>query len=223
VIIAEIGLDMSRFPDADQLVSWAGVCPGNNESAGKRFSGRMRKGNRYLRRVLTQSAWSIVHKKECFLTSLFWRVAARGGRTKAAMAVAHRILSIAWHIIKNEGEVYRELGGSHQDRLRPQRSARRLVHRLEQLGFEVSVKPKAAEVATTPLESVTPSASPVSRRSRPSRSAMPASSAPHQKPEVLPADPDVCRRCARWGIACIHVRNAKRRSSTLAPTTESVT
>jgi hypothetical protein len=90
VIIAEIGLDMSRFPDADQLVSWAGVCPGNNQSAGKRFSGRMRKDNRYLRHVLTQSAWSIVHKKECFLTSLFWRVAARmpslGARSCEAFA-----------------------------------------------------------------------------------------------------------------------------------------
>lgn len=150
VIIAEIGLDMSRFPDAAHLVSWAGLCPGNNESAGKRFSGRVRKGNRYLRRVLTQSAWSITHKKECFLTSLFWRMAARGGRTKAAIAVAHRVLAIAWHIIKNEGEVYREIGGSHQDRLRPQRSARRLVHRLEQLGFEVNLKAKAGEAAPAP-------------------------------------------------------------------------
>jgi transposase len=219
VIVAEIGLDMSRFPDADHLVSWAGVCPGNNESAGKRFSGRMRKGNRYLRRVLTQSAWSITHKKECFLTSLFWRVAARGGRTKAAMAVGHRILSIAWHIIKKEGEVYRELGGSHQDCLRPQRSARRLVHRLEQLGFEVSVKPKAAEPAPPP-ESVTPRAN-TNRRTR--RSATPAPSTSQQKPEALPADPSVCRRCARWGIACIHLRNANRRSRAVASPAESVT
>lgn len=222
VIIAEIGLDMSRFPDAAHLVSWAGLCPGNNESAGKRFSGRMRKGNRYLRRVLTQSAWSITHKKECFLTSLFWRVAARGGRTKAAMAVAHRVLAIAWHIITNAGEVYREVGGSHQDRLRPQRSARRLVHRLEQLGFAVSVKPKACEPAPLP-QSVPPLASAVNRRGRRSQSAMPASVTSNKLPIALPADPGVCRRCARWGIPCIHIRNAKRRSPAVASPAESVT
>lgn len=222
VIVAEIGLDMSRFPDAAHLVSWAGLCPGNNESAGKRFSGCMRKGNRYLRRVLTQSAWSITHKKGCFLTSLFWRVAARGGRTKAAMAVAHRILTIAWHIINNEGAAYRELGDSHQDRLHPQRSVRRLLRRLEQIGFEVSVKPKVAEPAPV-TEPGTPSASTVDRRSRRAHSATPASTTSHKKPEAPPADPGGCRRCARWGIACIHLRDAKRHSSALACPAQSVT
>ena len=219
VIVSEIGFDMSRFPDAAHLVSWAGLCPGNNESAGKRFSGCMRKGNRYLRRVLTQSAWSITHKKDCFLTSLFWRVSARGGRTKAAMAVAHRILTIAWHIIQNRGAVYRELGESHQDRLHPQRSARRLLRRLEQLGFDVSLKPKAEPVP----ESVTPSSIKLNSRSRRSMSATPASTTPQQTPEASPADPNVCRRCARWGIACIHVRNANRHSQSLALPAESVT
>jgi transposase len=222
VIVAEIGWDMSRFADAAHLVSWAGICPGNNESAGKRFSGRMRKGNRYLRRVLTQSAWSITHKKDCFLTSLFWRVAARGGRTKAAMAVAHRILAIGWHIIQKEGVVYRELGDNHADRLHPQRSARRLVRRLEQLGFAVSVKPKAAQAAPAP-ESATPPARTVARPSRRPHPATPASTASPHKAAALPADPGVCRRCARWGIACIHVRNAKRRSAAPAPPAESVT
>jgi transposase len=220
VIVAEIGWDMSRFPDAAHLVSWAGLCPGNNESAGKRFSGRMRKGNRYLRRVLTQSAWSVTHKKDCFLTSLFWRVAARGGRTKAAMAVAHRILTIVWHILQTEGAVYREVGESHADRLHPQRSARRLVRRLEQIGFEVSVKLKSVEPAPTPAA---PPAKAAHRRSRKSQQATPASTTPHPKTEAIPADPGVCRRCARWGIACIHVRNAKRRSPASASPTESVT
>src|SRR5258708_33604508 len=129
VIVAEIGLDMSRFPDAAHLVSWAGVCPGNNESAGKRFSGCMRKGNRYLRRVLTQSAWSITHKKDCFLTSLFWRVAARGGRKKAAMAVSHRILTIASHIINNEATAYRAIEGNHQAHRHPEPHTRRPTRR----------------------------------------------------------------------------------------------
>ena len=182
----------------------------------------MRKGNRYLRRVLTQSAWSITHKKDCFLTSLFWRVAARGGRKKAAMAVANRMLTIAWHIINNDGTRYREIGGDHHDRLHPQRSARRLMRRLEQIGFEVSVKPKSAERAPVP-ESVTPSPSTVGRRSRGSRTTVPLPSTSHKKPEVKPADPSICRRCARWGIACVHVRNARPSSLALTQPTESVT
>ena len=220
VIIAEIGLDMSRFPDPAHLVSWAGVCPGNNERAGKRFSGGMRKGNRYLRRVLTQSAWSITHKKDCFLTSLFWRVAARGGRSKAAMAVAHRMLTIAWHIIQ-EGTVYQELGGSHHDRLHPEKSARRLMRRLEQIGFEVSVKPKAAEAAPV-VQCLTASTNAVGRRGSRLRSSMPGPAALPKPLERKPADPVLCPRCARWGIPCIHVRNA-RRSLAPAHPTESVT
>ena len=184
VILAEIGFDMTRFLDAAHLASWAGLCPGNNESAGKRFSARTRKGNRYLRRVLTQSAWSITHKKDCFLTGLFYRVASRGGMKKAAMAVAHRILTIAWHIIA-EGSTYYEFGNSHRDRQNPDRTARRLARRLEQLGFEVEVK------VTT--RTATPSA----------KSALPSGSA------ASPYAPLLCRRCARWGIPCIHAKNAR--------------
>jgi transposase len=220
VIVAEIGFDMSRFADAAHLVSWAGLCPGNNESAGKRFSGCMRKGNRYLRRVLTQSAWSITHKKDCFLTSLFWRVAARGGRTKAAMAVAHRILIIAWHIINTEGVVYREIGGSHHDCLHPQRSARRLMRRLEQLGFQVSVKPKETSPALKPL--TRPKASAESEK-RDAHATTSASDTLHKMAKPKPADPLICRRCARWGIACIHIRNAIKLSRPITHPSESVT
>jgi transposase len=220
VIVAEIGFDMSRFSDAAHLVSWAGLCPGNNESAGKRFSGCMRKGNRYLRRVLTQSAWSITHKKDCFLTSLFWRVAGRGGRTKAAMAVAHRILIIAWHIINTEGLVYREIGGSHHDGLHPQRSARRLTRRLEQLGFQVSVKPKEPSPALKPLTRPNAKAGSEKPVAHASTSAYDTS---HKVAKAIPADPSICRRCARWGIACIHIRNAIKASRPITHPSESVT
>jgi transposase len=221
IIVAEVGFEMSRFSDAAHLASWAGVCPGNNESAGKRFSGSTRKGNRYLRRVLTQSAWSITHKKDCFLTSLFWRVASRAGRKKAAMAVAHRMLIIAWHII-NDGAVYRELGGNHHDRLNPNRSARRLIRRLEQIGLEVNVKPKVTEAMLVP-ESPTQAGGAADRIRRGPRSTRPRPPSSGKKLEGGPSDPILCRRCARWGITCIHIRNAKLRAPAVAPSSESVT
>jgi hypothetical protein len=137
------------------------------------------------------------------------------------MAVANRILTIAWHIINNEGTAYREIGGNHHDRLHPERSARRLMRRLEQIGFEVSVKPKRAEPTPIP-EPATPPTCSKGRQSRRSRTAIPASGST-QKQGVSPADPSICRRCAHWGIACIHVRNAGRRSPALTQPTESIT
>ena len=143
-IVAEVGFDMKRFVDPAHLASWAGLCPGCNESAGKRTSSRTRKGNRYLRRLLTQSAWSILRKKNCFLTALFFRIAARGGQKKAAMAVAHRMLTIVWHIIA-EGGVYKEIGAYPADSRNPSRAARRLARRLAQLGFPVELRPPQTE------------------------------------------------------------------------------
>jgi hypothetical protein len=167
------------------------LCPGNNESGGKRLSGRTRKGDRYLRRILVQSAWSVFHKKDCFLTAVFHRVAARCGRKKAAMAVAHRMLSIAWHIIR-DGVAYQEAGGSYFDRLHPDRSARRLMRRLQQIGFEVTLTRTPPKPACSKPE-----------RNKPE----PTEPAARTKPPA--ADPKVCRRCARWGIPCIHLRNRR--------------
>jgi transposase len=146
-LIAEIGTDMSVFGDAAHLCSWAAVCPGNNESAGKRQSGRTGKGNRYLRRGLCQCAWAVSHCKNNYLTALFYRISGRRGIKKAIVAVCHRLLVIAFHIIR-DGTSYRELGGNFFDRLQPARTRRRLTHRLEQLGYEVTLVPRA----TVPLQ-----------------------------------------------------------------------
>lgn len=118
-----------------------GCVRANKESGGKRFSGRTRKGDRYLRRILVQNAWGVAHMKDCALTALFYRVAAHQGMKRAAVAVAHRILMLAYYLIR-DGNQYREAGGDVYDRRNPQRTAKRLVRRLERIGFEVSVRPK---------------------------------------------------------------------------------
>jgi transposase len=220
VIIAEIGLDMTRFPDAGHLASWAGLSPGNHESGGKRYSGSTCKGNRYLRRILTQSAWSVMRKKDCYLTALFRRVSVKGGRKKAALAVAHRMLIIAWHIIQ-EGTVYAELGGNHYDRLHPDRSARRLIKRLEQIGFQVTVKKALPESGPTTDDPCSTPQKAVSENRIATRNN--SADAPPPRITTKPADPALCRRCARWGIPCIHARNAKPSSPVAGPSNQSVT
>lgn len=141
-LIAELGADMSVFPDAHHCASWAGVSPGSCESAGKQLSSRTKKGNKYLRRILTQSAWAASRCKHGYLRAFFHRVKARRGWGRAVMAVAHKIVVIAYCILKT-GTPYQDLGDDYFDRLHPERTAKRLVHRLERLGLTVSITPSA--------------------------------------------------------------------------------
>lgn len=138
-IVGEIGVDMSRFPSADHLASWAGVAPGNHESAGKRRSGRTRKGNKPLRAALNQAAHAAAHTKNTYLSAQYHRLAARRGRKKAIMALMHSILVMAYHMIQRKVP-YQELGGNYFDQRRPEYTAQHLVKRLEKLGFQVSLQ-----------------------------------------------------------------------------------
>ena len=121
---------MSRFPTANHLASWAGVAPGNNESAGKRRSGKLDKGNKPLGVALNQAAHAAAHTKNTYLSAQYHRLAARRGRKRAIVAVAHSILVIAYHLIKRK-EPYRELGSDFFDNRSPQVTMKRLVKRLE--------------------------------------------------------------------------------------------
>ncbi len=141
-ILSEIGLDMNQFPSAEHLSSWASLCPGNFESAGKRLSGKMRKGNVSLRRCLSQAAWAISLTKNNYRSALYRRIAARRGAKRAIMAVAHALLVIVYHMLKRK-EDYRELGADHFDRIDMNRTRRSLVRRLERLGHKVTLEPLA--------------------------------------------------------------------------------
>jgi transposase len=143
VVIAEIGVDMSVFKNEHHLAAWAGICPGNNESAGKRLSGRTRKGNVHLRTALVEASMSAVRKKDSYLRSKYYRLKARMGVKRAAVAIAHKILIIAYRMLA-DGTVYTDLGDTYLDSLSKTRTSRHLVRRLEALGFRVQIEPPAA-------------------------------------------------------------------------------
>jgi transposase len=139
VIVAEVGTDMARFSNADHLVSWAGMCPGSHESAGKRHRTRTRKGNQTLRRTLTEAGQAAGRSKATYLGATYRRIAARRGRKKAAIAVGRSILEIAYHVLQ-DGIAYEELGVNYYDERKKDTVVRRAVSRLQRLGYKVTVE-----------------------------------------------------------------------------------
>jgi transposase len=140
IIVAEIGADLKPFEDANHLASWGGMCPGNNESGGKRRSGKTRKGSKWLRRALTEAANAAAHTKQSYFRAQYFRIASRRGKQRAAIAVGHALLVTGYYLITRQ-QSYQDLGNAYFDARNRDAVKRRAVRKLEQLGFQVQITP----------------------------------------------------------------------------------
>jgi transposase len=140
-VVAEIGVDMAVFPDETHLSSWAGICPGTEQSAGKRLRSQTTRKNRWLRRALVEAAWAASHTKTSYLGAQYRRLAPRRGKKRALLAVGHSLLVIMYHMLKYDVE-YQDLGVDYFDKREPERLRRYLVKRLERLGYQVTLAPQ---------------------------------------------------------------------------------